>query len=269
MSEQSQTNIKFQRELENLLPDNNAKEISAADVRSIVTSNYQPQMIWSGIFDSGNSNALSIYRTSYVNPNYFRDLWVLTDPGAGLTPGSYSNQVLNPDNSYLGYNFASNGGNSGGAVFNLEVSATGVVSSFTVVENGYGWIGQGWVGGSPSSTGQTGTFNLPGASTQPVIKYVGPMSFLADTKRDIYVQLSVNSSNNNFEDHTKVNTMIAGSSNPVPNANLNGFNSSSNCLGFIATNQIHAINNTFTYNEQNSTQTGYTQQAATFWRIAQ
>ena len=132
MSEQSQTNIKFQRELENLLPDNNAKEISAADVRTIVTSNYQPQMIWSGFFDSSNTTGGSVYRTSYVNPNYFRNLWVLTNPGAGLTPGSYTNQVLMPDNSYLSYNFANNGGNSGGAVFNLEVSATGVVSSFTV-----------------------------------------------------------------------------------------------------------------------------------------
>jgi len=269
MSEQSQTNIKFQRELENLLPDNNAKEISAADVRSIVTSNYQPQMIWSGFFDSTNTTGGSVYRTSYANPNYFRNLWVLTDPGAGLTPGSYTNQVLSPDNSYLSYNFANNGGNSGGAVFNLEVSATGVVSSFTVVENGYGWIGEGWTNGFPSSTGQTGTFSLAGASTQPVMKYVGPMYFAVDTKRDIYAQLSVNSINNNFEDHTKVNTMIASSSLPIPNFNLNGWISSGNNIGMVATNQIQILNNTWVYNSQNSTQTGYSQQAASIWRIAQ
>ena len=269
MSEQSQTNIKFQRELENLLPDNNAKEISAADVRSIVTSNYQPQMIWSGFFDSSSTTGASVYRTSYVNPNYFRNLWVLTNPGAGLTPGSYTNQVLIPDNNYLSYNFASNGGNSGGAVFNLEVSATGIVSSFTVVENGYGWIGQGWAGGYASDTGQTGTFSLAGASTQPVIKYVGPMQFTADTKRDIYVSLSTNSSNGNFQNHTKVNTMIASSSLPVPNFNLNGFISSGNNIGMNGTNSIQILNNTFTYDYQNSTQTGYSQQAVSIWRIAQ
>jgi hypothetical protein len=55
----SSTNIKFQAELEALLADNTAKEISAADVRTIVTSNYQPQMVWSGLVSKITSGSNS------------------------------------------------------------------------------------------------------------------------------------------------------------------------------------------------------------------
>jgi hypothetical protein len=44
----STTDIKFQYELENLLADNTTKAISAQDVRTIVTSNYQPVLIFAG-----------------------------------------------------------------------------------------------------------------------------------------------------------------------------------------------------------------------------
>ena len=40
--------LKTQKHLEGLLADNTSKAISALDVRTIVTSNYQPQMIYAG-----------------------------------------------------------------------------------------------------------------------------------------------------------------------------------------------------------------------------
>ena len=42
--------LSTQHELLSGLADNNAKLITAADVSNIVKSNYQPVMIWSGIF---------------------------------------------------------------------------------------------------------------------------------------------------------------------------------------------------------------------------
>jgi len=65
------TSINYKTQLEALLADNTAKEISAQDVRTIVTSNYQPVLIYAGIIfpDDHYSNLNNdLLRTLYYNP---------------------------------------------------------------------------------------------------------------------------------------------------------------------------------------------------------
>ena len=56
-----------------LLADNNVKAISALDVRTIVTSNYQPQMVFHGtLWDMGSDPNEGAFRVLYYNPDFFQ-----------------------------------------------------------------------------------------------------------------------------------------------------------------------------------------------------
>lgn len=172
----STTNIKFQSELEALLADNNAKAISAADVRTIVTSNYQPQMAWSGLVSkitSGSNSGEWFCRTFYYNPAYFNPVsagFVINNAGAGLQANhTYTDAVLTPPASYGGKALTGVDATIP-ATFDVTTSNTGIVSSVVLKTPGAGWVGSGRV-----LAGMVGTFNLSGASVQPTLTFNGPV----------------------------------------------------------------------------------------------
>jgi hypothetical protein len=182
----SSTNIKFQAELEALLADNTAKEISAADVRTIVTSNYQPQMVWSGLVSkitSGSNSGEWLCRTFYYNPSYFNSAFggfVINNAGAGLlTNHTYTDVTLTPPTSYGGETLT--GVNATvAATFDVITSATGIVSSVVLKTPGAGWVGS-----SRFASGMVGTFNIAGASVAPTLTFNGPVYIPQSTTEPI------------------------------------------------------------------------------------
>ncbi len=208
----STTNIKFQSELEALLADNNAKAISAADVRAIVTSNYQPQIAWSGLVSkitSGSNNGEWLCRTFYYNPAYFNSVtagFVINNAGAGLQANhTYTDAVLTPPTSYGGKTLT--GVNATiPATFDVTTSATGVVSSVVLKTPGAGWVGSSRFG-----AGMVGTFNISGASVQPTLTFNGPVFIPAlnngnpNSGNKYIIKLRNDSSAPNF---SRVNTLV-------------------------------------------------------------
>lgn len=182
----STTKIKFQSELEALLADNNAKEISAADVRTIVTSNYQPQMVWSGLIsriNSGSNSGEYICRTNYYNSTYFNPVsggFVINNSGAGLlTNHTYTDVTLTPPTSYGGK--ALTGVDSTiPATFDVITSSTGIVSSVVLKTPGAGWVAS-----SRFQGGMVGTFNISGATVQPTMTFNGPVYIPQSTNEPI------------------------------------------------------------------------------------
>ena len=108
--------LSTQFELLSGLEDNNAKLITAADVSNIVKSNFQPVMIWSGIFIreiSTEGGSLWYPRTNYYNPDFFyprgtaaglgyaQQVWQLTNRGSLAVNTTYTNVQIFP-NAFLG-----------------------------------------------------------------------------------------------------------------------------------------------------------------------
>lgn len=210
----STTNIKFQSELEALLADNTAKEISAADVRTIVTSNYQPQMAWSGLLyeiQSGSNSGEFFCRTNYYNPAYFNDFagFVLSDSGAGLQPNhTYTDLVLTPPTSYGGRTLTGFESTMP-ATFDVTTTSTGIVESFVLKTPGAGWVSS-----SSFEGGMLGTFNIPGASTQPTLRFNGPVYIPATASGSKFV-INMRSSISGPPNFYAANTIV-NMSNSMP-----------------------------------------------------
>ena len=151
--------LKTQKHLEGLLADNSNKSISAEDVRTIVTSNYQPQMIYSAFtFENrGASTEAHKFRVMYYNPDYFSDqpittatdngaVWRVNSVGSGLPTGTYTNQSLTPPDTFRGFGGAGEswdtvGGLTKPAIFNFEVLG-GQITNVELVSPGVGWMGR-------------------------------------------------------------------------------------------------------------------------------
>lgn len=256
----SSTNIKHQYEIEALLADNTAQAISAADVRTIVTSNYQPQMVWSGYFTQGLTSGYQGYRTLYLNPNYFSDenimtqggggVWEVENIGSGITPGTYNNVALTPEANFHNYNFSANGGNAQGATFNVVVGANGALSSVTPVTHGTGWFGRTNIS-SNNGQGQLGSFSFTGATVQPTLRYNGPFDITDAGDDNVYCDISTNSINGSNASFTKINTIVQATQMLSPGTDDNNAGAQ-----LVDTNELYC-------------RTDYRDLTVTLWRISQ
>jgi hypothetical protein len=214
------------------LADNSNKEITASDVQNIVKSNFQPVMIWAGVFNRMNTNYWHP-RTLYYNEDFFEP----RSTGTGLTDATQvwrftSRGNLAPSTTYLNVQVTPTtypGINSQfeqlyptqPATFNLHTDATGAVNSFDVVSCGQGWWGPGGTktGSTWQYPGQTGTISIPGSSQNPTVEFIGPLTVTPETALE-YSNVSWFLSKNPNEptdpipgqgssaDHTFANTLV-------------------------------------------------------------
>ena len=217
----STTDIKFQYELKDLLADNSTKAISAQDVRTIVTSNYQPVLIFAGRIYSDNTTSLAFdfMRTQYYNSDYFgqdsimspggNSPWVIDNNGSGISNGQYTDVAL-VQNAWNSQNMASIGGNSTNATFDVTVSG-GVVTGVTLKQPGVGWIPE--VLGGSTIPGQTGQLNINGNTTAS-LRFNGPLKEYFENGGINGYDMSVSTVNG---DHTILNTILAAAPNSGEN----------------------------------------------------
>ena len=210
----STTDIKFQYELEDLLADNATKAISAQDVRTIVTSNYQPVLIFAGRIYADNATSLGFdfMRTQYYNSDYFgqdsimspngNSPWVINSAGFGIPDGQYTNVALD-QNAWNGQNMTSIGGNSTNATFDVTVSG-GAVTGVTLKQPGVGWIPE-----TPTTPGQTGQLNINGNKSAS-LKFNGALKGYYEFGGRNGYDMSVSTVNGN---HTILNTMLSATCN--------------------------------------------------------
>lgn len=221
--------LKTQKKLESLLADNSTKAISALDVRTIVTSNYQPQLIYAGFTTDNGTSGNDNVRVLYYNESFFSDVaitsgsdtacWKVINAGAGIDDGTYTNQTLTPPNIYDGFGdteaWADYGGVAFGAVFNFTVVG-GQISNVTVVSGGSGWIGKRAGANAAASQGMIGSFTgLPSATVDPTIEFIGPLTITSDESDVISMNITVNNTLQGAQkNHVGMNTlaMISGAS---------------------------------------------------------
>lgn len=213
------TSIKYKTQLEALLADNNTKEISAQDVRTIVTSNYQPVLIYAGIIfpdDHYLEIQADLHRTLYYNPDYFGNEnimspgstspWVLQTTGSNIPNGTYTNVRLiqDPYQDHNGnpINLTNFGGNSTDAFFNVTVSG-GSVTSCVSVAQGRGWIPEN-VFPSVAADGQTGSLDINGNTTAK-LKFNGPIKIDYENGGRNGLTMTTNTSAGN---HGYINTLM-------------------------------------------------------------
>jgi len=210
----STTDIKFQYELEDLLADNATKAISAQDVRTIVTSNYQPVLIFAGRIYADNATTLSFdfMRTQYYNSDYFgqdsimspsgNSPWVISSVGTSIPNGQHTDVALE-QNAWNGQNMTSIGGNSTNATFDVTVSG-GVVTGVTLKQPGVGWIPK-----TNNILGQTGQLNINGNKSAS-LRFNGPLKEYFENGGINGYDMSVSTVNG---DHTILNTMLSATCN--------------------------------------------------------
>lgn len=214
------------------LADNSNKEISAADVQSIVKSNYQPVMIFSGmILNDSNLGGKYFVRTNYYNPDFFEprsngsglegstQIWRFTNRGAGLTANTtYTNVSVNPS-PWPGSVYALTQYATTPAVFNITTDSFGQVDTFEIVSGGKGWIGPSGTktGNNWQYEGQKGTLNISGAGiTSPTIEFIGPITYSHQIGNGLAYNLSTNSNQpgatvpgqGTDANHTFINTIV-------------------------------------------------------------
>ena len=190
--------LSTQHELLSGLADNNAKLITAADVSNIVKSNYQPVMIWSGIFTRDNSTPGDnrwYSRTNYYNPDFFQprstgvgvenanQIWRFTNRGTLAINTTYTNIAVNPDPWYGTWQTFSNQYISKPATFNITTDGNGRVDSYEIVSCGQGWFGPAgnFSGSQWTYPGQTGVLNVAGfsGSSLPTVEFISPLTPVA------------------------------------------------------------------------------------------
>ena len=251
--------LKTQKHLENLLADNNSKGISAEDVRTIVTSNYQPQMILAAFFtDNATTNNYHKVRIMYYNTSYFSDAaitsssdtacWKVTNAGVGVPDGTYTNQTLTPPATYDGYGgtgfpWDSIGGVAFGATFNFTVSGgSGQISNVECVTGGSGWMPRTTDTQvvAASRPGMIGSFNLAGASTQPTLEFMGPI-YITDENDDILtLDMTINYTEQGSSDlnHFGMNTLTLVSGATNADERFSAYLPSTNTL-YVETNNVN------------------------------
>lgn len=226
------------------LADNNTKNISPLDVRQIVTSGYQPQMIFSGktcASPSGGGASLvqSAYRCFYYNPYFFEpagqtsgglsavgQIWEFTNndgssltanstiPGVEVRPDSANPRGQSPASTY--------------AIWTVYTGAAGEVTKYDVTSPGQGWVAPSILGNSDSYTGEIGTLFFNGTTTGLTVKFNGPLKALSESGDDFTYTITTNPNSSDLSgsgvhspgqgtqtaaDHTAVNTTVSGVAN--------------------------------------------------------
>jgi len=207
-----------------LLADNNVKAISALDVRTIVTSNYQPQMVYHGMIWN-TTNGEGSWRVLYYNPDFFQyqnpaspfnvdNIWQVTNGGSGMTNGTYNDVIITPS-APVTTSGVSNGSDISNTVAAFGTKATVVVSggtltSLTITSPGTGWI-------NPSGNGlngMTGTVEVPGGGTKPTLNFNGPLRRAENAGGTTQIhRITTNATvqgSQSQADFTMVNTCIQG-----------------------------------------------------------
>jgi len=182
------------RDLLAQLEDNNSKQISASDVSDIVTTMYQPTLIYHGTLEDASNRRVIEY---YFNPDYFQkkgydgntggqsltnsnQIYQFTNLGSGVPNGwSAVSDVVNVTPA-----------TSGGKGLKIMVfGAGGVVTDYQVVTQGGGY-----------RYGDQLRIQVPNTTTNPIITYRGAIRFLST---DVYT-MTFNVDNGV---HTGVNSM--------------------------------------------------------------
>jgi hypothetical protein len=244
--------LKTQKQLETLLGDNTTKAISAEDVRTIVTSNYQPQMIYSAYTfeNAGTSLNEHKFRIMYYNPSYFSDssittatdngaVWRVNNVGSGLATGTYTNQELLPPDTYRGFggtgtSWDTVGGVTKPAVFNFEVLG-GQITNVELVSPGIGWMGRDFARAANNMVdeGMVGSFNLAGisAANQPKLEFMGAIrQYYEDDDRTIGTMSTNPTLQGSNSDHNGMNTLILTSTAQQTDGDAQGYLTNANEL---------------------------------------
>lgn len=242
--------LSTQFELLSGLADNNSKLITATDVSNIVKSNFQPVIIWSGIFirdQSSDGSGFWYPRTNYYNPDFFQprgtgvslgyaqQVWEFTNRG-NLTPNTtYTNVQISPNAWFGDEQLYENQYPTKPAVFNLYTDGDGAVSSYDVVTSGQGWFGPaGTFSGTTndgvwSKPGQTGSSNITGVSANVEVTFNGPLTPLDTSPSSPAWAMSKNANSptasvpgqgsSSNADHTLLNTIVQHSQTQFKNNN--------------------------------------------------
>ena len=165
------------RDLLAQLADNNSKQISATDVSSIVTTMYQPTLIYHGTLEDASNKRVIEY---YFNPDYFQKKGYNGDTGGqSLTSDTQIYQFTNlgsgVPNGWSSPITATNvtPSTSGGKGLKVMVfGAGGVVTDYQVVVQGGGY-----------RPGDQLRLSITGASVAPIITYRAAIRF---SSTDVY-----------------------------------------------------------------------------------
>ena len=182
------------RDLLAQLADNNSKQISATDVSSIVTTMYQPTLIYHGTLEDNSGRQVIEY---YFNPDYFQKKGYNGNTGGqSLTSNTQIYQFTNLGSGVPnGWSSAITATNvtpstSGGKGLKVMVfGAGGVVTDYEVVVQGGGY-----------RPGDQLRLSVPGASVPPIITYRAAIRFFST---DVYT-MTFNVDNGS---HTGVNSI--------------------------------------------------------------
>lgn len=215
------------------LADNNAKEITASDVQNIVKSNYQPVMIWSGIFVRMNNTNKWVPRTLYYNPDFFKprgtgtsvddfdQIWRFKNRGTLAANTTYENVQVVPNAYDMTESEFAQLYPTQPATFNIRTNGVGAVESYDIITCGQGWYGASGLleSGGWEYPGQTGTLAITGFTDRPEVEFVGPLTPTVATASDSFSPAWNLSTNENEptdpipgqgdnHDHTFLNTQV-------------------------------------------------------------
>ena len=227
------------------LADNNTKDISPLDVRQIVTSNYQPQMILS-ITTFGVKVVQSGYRCLYYNPLFFEPA------GETATEIADSNQIwqfTTNTGSSLGNNTTVTGvevrSKETNPVYGLPVSkpmiitvttgGSGQIIKYNITSPGQGWAGKSLQGQSDSYDGEEGELYSPsGNATGIIVKFNGPIRIIGESKNNFNYTLTTNPNDSDFSIHSPGQGSVA----VAQHNNLNTVTSCTMIQPFVEPDQI-------------------------------
>ena len=222
----------------NDLPDNNAKEITPADVRQIATSSFSPQLVLAAYQsrkftspDNVPTYAKTIYHCNYYNPYFFApqspttaglnqtdQIWQITSYGNGLTQGTHT--AICKANLIVGYETQGFATPTDG-VWEVDIDANGQLINFKIISPAQGWLSGSLPSNFPSVFEQTGYLDING-NTSIEVKFNGPLRALsyANGFESTYEMTT----NPNSSDQS---TAFPGQGSQAA-ANFNSVNSSSN-----------------------------------------
>ncbi len=205
-----------------LLADNNVKAISALDVRTIVTSNYQPQMVYHGMIWN-TTNGEGSWRVLYYNPDFFQyqnptspgnadNIWQVTNGGSGMTNGTYTDVTITASAPVAPGDKNTGEVNIQVAAFGTKATVVvsgGALTSLTITSPGTGWINPSVNG----LNGMTGTIDVPGGGTKPTLKFNGPIRVLSTNANEQVHTITTNATAQGSQsqaDFTLINTCLQG-----------------------------------------------------------
>jgi len=192
------------RDLLAQLEDNNLKQISASDVSSIVTTMYQPTLIYYGRLDDNvNSSVGATCIDYYFNPDYFQKKGYDGDVGGkALTDISQTYQFLTLGagipNGWSGPHDVLNVNSSESAGEGLKMMVfgqNGGVTDYQVVVQGGGYRSGPVNGAKPGDE-----LRINVGTTEPTIRYRGVIRFISGSTYGMTWNVD-----NSY--HTQINTI--------------------------------------------------------------